>query len=142
MCCRRIRTQSEWKVQVVGRSSEFRVPRSAFRVRGSSCRTRSCISRAALFREGHAENISRRHAFADHVRDAERDDARLARAGARQVKTGPSIVSTACRCCGLRECESTMRARSVVSVPVNASGLPRFDTANRRKCCAPLARCA
>ena len=104
MCCRKMRTQSEWKVQMVGRVSELDAEsdelREAF---GTSFLTRSCISRAALF-----VNVTPSMcpgAIPRSIRCAIRNVITLVfpvPAPAR-ISTGPFRVSTAIRCCGFNE---------------------------------------
>ena len=83
MCCRRMRTQSEWKVQRVGRDASAPglaigpVPWNDFR--------HALLHLAGrLVRKGHGQDVPGLNAGGDHVRNAERDDTGLAGAGARQ----------------------------------------------------------
>ena len=141
MCCRRMRTHSEWKVQMVGGAvcsggdasprrplrplGRFAsVPTSARRFLGSSLDTRSCISRAALLVKVTPRMWPGAIPRCDHVRDAEGNDPRLARAGA-----GKDQHRAANRLHGLSllRVERTQiqhRARSLGTAECNASALP------------------
>ena len=112
MCWRRMRTQSEWKVQMVGRVRLFAIVR--FRA-GVGMQFRDALLHFArgFVGEGDGEDVSGRDAALDHVRDAEGDDARLARARAGEDQHRAWIVSTARRCCGLSELRFNIGARSL-----------------------------
>src|ERR1035438_203698 len=128
MCWRKIRTQSEWNVQMVGReSSRLRSasPRqgdegrgallSAFDFRlstgfGRSRVTRSCISRAALLVKVTARMLAGGTPLA--IRWAMRNVLApvLPVPAPARIRTGPFNVSTACRCWGLSEFRFNTRA--------------------------------
>ena len=81
MSRRRIRTQSEWKVEISGLASDEWPSRRS---------TRSAISAGGLVGKCDGENrIGRDPFFLDQPGDAAGDDARLARAGAGQDQQRP-----------------------------------------------------
>ncbi len=84
-----------------GRAVRLCASESGFRRSGSSLRDALLHFARGLVGERDAEDVSRRNAALDHVRDAEGDDARLARARARQDQHRAVMVSAARRCCGL-----------------------------------------
>ncbi len=90
---------------------------------GSSFVTRSCISRAALL-----VNVTPRifpGAMPLRIRCAMRQVMTrvLPVPAPARIKTGPLMVSTASRCCGFSLLRSNMRARSLVLLARNASGV-------------------
>src|SRR5664280_1277157 len=108
MCWRKIRTQSEWKVQMVGRGSEALA--SGVLGLGMSLRTRSCISRAALLVKVTARMFPGATPLA--IRCAMRNVMTrvLPVPAPARINTGPFNVSTAWRCWGLSEFRFNTRA--------------------------------
>ena len=113
MCWRKMRTHSEWKVQMVGRAWRCRRPAAPWTsVLGSSLVTRSCISRAALLVKVTARMWSGGNPASIMWAMRKVITRVLPVPAPARIKTGPRMVSTAWRCCGLRELRSNI-ARGV-----------------------------
>src|ERR1035438_5229721 len=108
MCWRKIRTQREWNVQMVGRESGAMA--SGVLDLGRSLRTRSCISRAALLVKVTARIFPGATPLA--MRWAMRNVMTrvLPVPAPARIRTGPFNVSTAWRCWGLSEFRFNTRA--------------------------------
>src|ERR1017187_9081281 len=108
MCWRKIRTQSEWNVQIVGRESGAMA--SGILGLGRSLRTRSCISRAALLVKVTARMLLGAMPLA--MRWAMRNVMTrvLPVPAPARISSGPLRVSTAWRCWGLSEFRFNTRA--------------------------------
>jgi hypothetical protein len=121
MCCRKIRTHSEWNVQMVGRSGLGR----HFGLRTLALRQQ--LGHAflhfarGLVGERDAENVSRRDAALDHVRDAEGDDARLARARAGEDQHRAANGFDGLALLRVERGQIQHRARSLICAEANAS---------------------
>src|SRR6266568_2868619 len=118
MCCRKIRTQSEWNVQIVGRAASTSLRRaeesealaSGVLGLGRSLWTRSCISRAALLVKVTARMFPGATPLA--MRWAMRNVMTrvLPVPAPARINTGPFNVSAAWRCWGLSEFRFNTRA--------------------------------
>src|ERR1035438_3270830 len=108
MCWRKIRTQREWKVQMVGRESEALA--SGVWDLGMSLWMRSCISRAALLVKVTARMLAGGTPLA--MRWAMRNVMTrvLPVPAPARISSGPLRVSTAWRCWGLSEFRFNTRA--------------------------------
>src|ERR1051325_5014888 len=123
MYWRRMRTQSEWNVQMVGRSgfSSFPAPRSAPRVLGTSSLTRSSISRAALLVKVTARMFPGAMPRAIMCAMRKVITRVLPVPAPARIRTGPLIVAAASRCWRLSVVRFTI-ARGVYWVTLVKQG--------------------
>src|SRR5213593_1878614 len=103
MCSRRMRAQSEWNVEMVGRS--VLVPTDS---RGTNWATRSFISRAALLVYVTARMFAGETPCSMRCARRKVITRVLPVPAPARIKTGPRRVSTAWRCCGLSEPKSNI----------------------------------
>ena len=120
-------------VRVASRCRDFGLWTSDFGLScGSSLATRSCISRAALLVKVTPRMCPGAMPRADHVRDAESNDPRLAGSGAGKNQDRAVNRLHGLSLLRVERTQIEHRARSLGSGEVKARGLGRFRTARRR----------